>query len=104
VKLAHLEAGAPNSSGRLSDVMLSDTSGNSALVSANIFRNAVGNTQVKSTAFHIIESAHGVELDGEGYGHGVGMCQVGARAMAEEGKRYQDILAFYYPLAKIRPL
>jgi stage II sporulation protein D len=104
VRLAHLEAGAPNSSGRLSDVMLSDISGNSALVSANVFRNAMGNTRVKSTAFHIVEDAHGVELDGEGYGHGVGMCQVGARAMAEEGKRYQDILAYYYPLAKIRPL
>src|SRR5262249_35064818 len=57
LRLAHLEAGAPNSSGRLSDVMISDNAGNTALVSANTFRNALGNTKVKSTAFHITESA-----------------------------------------------
>lgn len=104
VRLAHLEAGAPNSSGRLSDVMLSDISGNSALISANAFRNAVGNTRIKSTAFQVAEDAHGVQLAGDGYGHGVGMCQIGARAMAEEGKRFKEILSYYYPLAKIRPL
>lgn len=104
LRLARLEAGAPNGSGRLSDVMVSDSAGNSALVSANTFRNAVGNTRVKSTAFQLSEVGRGVEIDGEGYGHGVGMCQIGARAMAEEGKHYQEILAYYYPLAKIAPL
>ena len=32
-----------------------------------------------------------------GYGHGVGMSQYGAKAMAEQGKSYADILAHYYP-------
>jgi stage II sporulation protein D len=104
LRLAHLEAGAPNRSGRLSDLMLSDSAGNTALISANTFRNAIGNTRVKSTAFHVTENARTVELDGKGFGHGVGMCQVGARAMAEEGKRFQEILSYYYPLAKIRAL
>lgn len=31
-----------------------------------------------------------------GYGHGVGMCQYGANGMAKEGKKYQDILKYYY--------
>lgn len=104
VKLAHLEAGAPNSSGRLSDLMLSDAAGNSALISANTFRNAVGNTRMKSTAFRVEENSQAVEFSGEGFGHGVGMCQIGARAMADEGKSFHEILTYYYPLAKIRPL
>ncbi len=36
-------------------------------------------------------------LTGRGYGHGVGMSQWGASAMAEQGKTYEEILAFYYP-------
>ncbi len=32
-----------------------------------------------------------------GYGHGVGMSQYGANAMAEQGKTYKEILAWYYP-------
>lgn len=83
---------------------VSDKSGQSVLVSANTFRNALGNTRVKSTAFRIARGPDGYTLEGEGNGHGVGMCQVGARAMAEEGRSYEQILQFYYPLAKIRRL
>lgn len=104
LRLAHLEAGAPDASNRLNDVMLSDTVGNAVLVSATAFRNALGNTRVKSTSFQVAEAAEAIELKGDGYGHGVGMCQVGARAMAEEGKSYREILSYYYPLAKIQSL
>ena len=34
---------------------------------------------------------------GSGYGHGVGMSQIGARGQALEGKSAVDILAYYYP-------
>jgi len=34
---------------------------------------------------------------GEGYGHGVGMCQYGANGMARRGAGYREILARYYP-------
>lgn len=103
-RLASLEPGAPTESRRLSDVAVSDKAGNSVLVGANTFRNALGNTKVKSTAFRIAKGPDGYTLEGEGHGHGVGMCQVGARAMAEEGRSYEQILQFYYPLAKIRRL
>jgi stage II sporulation protein D len=104
LRIAHLEAGAPNASQRLSDVLISDASGNNLIISANTFRNAVGNTKVKSTAFTIRKAADGYRIEGEGAGHGVGMCQVGARGMADEGKGYRQILRYYYPLAKIRTL
>jgi stage II sporulation protein D len=34
---------------------------------------------------------------GRGYGHGVGLCQWGAKGMAEQGYAARQILAFYYP-------
>lgn len=37
------------------------------------------------------------DIRGKGWGHGVGMSQYGAKAMADQGKSYKDILAFYYP-------
>lgn len=36
-----------------------------------------------------------------GYGHGVGMSQYGARGMAADGNRYQEILAYYYPSTEL---
>ena len=35
-------------------------------------------------------------LTGHGWGHGAGLCQIGAAVMASEGIKYQDILAYYY--------
>ena len=40
-------------------------------------------------------------LHGQGWGHGVGMCQIGAAVMAAEGHPYDDILHHYYPGAEI---
>jgi SpoIID/LytB domain protein len=38
-----------------------------------------------------------VILHGHGWGHGVGLCQIGAAVMAASGKTYPEILSFYYP-------
>jgi SpoIID/LytB domain protein len=35
-------------------------------------------------------------LSGAGWGHGVGLCQIGAAVMANEGKTYMEILRHYY--------
>jgi stage II sporulation protein D len=43
-------------------------------------------------------------LAGRGFGHGVGLCQWGARALAIQGYAYRSILAFYYPGAAITKL
>jgi peptidoglycan hydrolase-like amidase len=43
----------------------------------------------------------GFAFVGSGYGHGVGMSQWGARAMAERGAAYQRILARFYPGARL---
>jgi stage II sporulation protein D len=104
LRLARLEAGAPNPNQRLSDLIVSDRSGNSLVIPATAFRNAIGNQKLKSTAFSIQAGKDGYRIVGEGFGHGVGMCQVGARAMAEQGKTFSQILKYYYPLGKITRL
>ena len=40
----------------------------------------------------------------KGYGHGVGMSQVGAQYMARQGASWQEILLWYYPGASIEAL
>lgn len=41
---------------------------------------------------------------GKGWGHGVGLCQIGAAAMADQGFDYKQILAHYYPGAQLKQL
>ena len=43
-------------------------------------------------------------LNGKGWGHGVGMCQIGAAVMGHQGYSYQAILSHYYPGAEIQKL
>ena len=42
-------------------------------------------------------------INGRGWGHGVGLCQIGAARMAMEGHSFEEILAFYYPGSVVRP-
>ena len=41
-------------------------------------------------------------LSGAGWGHGVGLCQIGAAVMGEKGYSYEEILLHYYKSAEIR--
>jgi SpoIID/LytB domain protein len=38
-----------------------------------------------------------LRIEGRGWGHGVGLCQIGAAVMASEGYGYKEILEHYYP-------
>ena len=43
-------------------------------------------------------------LHGHGWGHGVGLCQIGAAVMGEQGRSYEQILLYYYKNAEIRKI
>ncbi len=51
---------------------------------------------IRSANFSITFNRYSVIVTSEGYGHGVGMSQNGAEAMAREGNNYVDILKYYY--------
>jgi len=62
------------------------------------FRMAVSPWTIKSTKFTSIKkTGDEFEFRGNGWGHGVGMCQWGARGMSERGFDYRKILEHYYP-------
>lgn len=76
----------------------------SVLLSGPEFRRKLGVNWVKSTYFYVKAIPQGWLLEGRGHGHGVGLSQLGARAMAQEGRSVSDILNFYYPYASVRKL
>lgn len=63
-------------------------------VSGGEIRNLCG---LRSACFTVEEGTDLILFIVQGYGHGVGMSQYGARAMAEEGKTAEEILSHYYP-------
>ncbi|MCX8082674.1 MAG: SpoIID/LytB domain-containing protein [bacterium] len=52
---------------------------------------------IPSTNFNIKRENNFFIFEGRGYGHGVGMCQWGAKKMAENGWDYKQILKYYFP-------
>lgn len=52
---------------------------------------------VPSNNFTARSDEHAVVLEGAGQGHGIGLCQRGAKAMAEAGSGFHQILDHYYP-------
>ncbi len=50
-----------------------------------------------STRFDLERAGDQVRAHGNGWGHGVGLCQWGARGMARAGMPYADILGHYFP-------
>ena len=65
------------------------------------FRQLIGFDRLRSLAFTIRPEGDDFVLDGRGWGHGVGMCQWGAAELARRGLSASEILAFYYPGARI---
>jgi len=64
-------------------------------------RRALSPTHLYSSAFDVEREGDRFILHGRGWGHGVGLCQIGAAVMAQQGYSYRDILLHYYPGAKI---
>ncbi len=65
------------------------------------FRAAIGRhigwERLKSNWYDVSDAGDRLIFNGRGSGHGVGLCQVGAEVMGEEGHTYREILSFYYP-------
>lgn len=60
-------------------------------------RRILSDSHLKSSAFDVEMEGGRVILHGSGWGHGVGLCQIGAAVMASKGYDYRQILGHYYP-------
>ncbi|MBR0262554.1 MAG: DUF4922 domain-containing protein [Prevotella sp.] len=67
-------------------------------------RRALSESHLLSSAFDVEHEGDRFRLHGKGWGHGVGLCQIGAAVMGEQGKTYDEILLFYYRGATIQRL
>lgn len=62
-----------------------------------IIRRWLSDSHLKSSAFEVHWDGDRLTLDGSGWGHGVGLCQIGAAVMAAKGYTFDRILLHYYP-------
>ena len=91
-------------SGRISQLLIKGTDGSLVIGKELTIRSALSESHLYSSAFTV--EAEGTDsngipqrfvLHGKGWGHGVGLCQIGAAVMANEGYTYTQILQHYYP-------
>ena len=64
-------------------------------------RRTLSESHLYSSAFDVEKRDTSFVLHGSGWGHGVGLCQIGAAVMGAQGYNYQEILHHYYPEAML---
>lgn len=106
-RIASIDVGAVNAAGRPTRLRLVDQDGSTIDMRAEEFRRAVafapeGQPAPKDRlrSSHLVRAAvqgDRIRFEGHGYGHGAGMCQHGAQALAASGRSAAQILSTYYP-------
>ena len=85
---------------KVGDCRLRDERGEIELTGAEI-RQVFSNKGLASPRFTIREQGTDLLFEGQGHGHGVGLCQWGARGLAQKGWSAQRIFTYYYPGSKL---
>ena len=67
-------------------------------------RKWLSKSHLYSSAFVVDKEDGKFILTGAGWGHGVGLCQIGAAVMADQGYSYEKILSHYFPGSKLEAL
>jgi stage II sporulation protein D len=94
-RLEDVRVDGRTSSGRVARLQLSGMRPD--VIAGDQFRQAVGAVNLKSTAFIVEKRGAELRFTGRGFGHGVGMCVIGAGRRATRGETARAILAQYYP-------
>lgn len=94
-RLRDVRVDARNESGRVSRLRL--TGMQPEVIAGYQFRMAVGPVELRSTAFSVERRGETLRFTGRGFGHGVGMCVIGAGRRATRGEDAAGILGHYYP-------
>jgi SpoIID/LytB domain protein len=97
--LVPLERGV---SGRLRTLRIEGEKRTMTIGKELIIRRWLSESHLKSSAFDVHWEGDTVVLKGRGWGHGVGLCQIGAAVMASKGYDYRQILAHYYAGSEIK--
>ena len=84
-------------SGRIYELEIKGTKSTVTIGKDLEIRRTLSESHLFSSAFVIEKTQEGFILKGAGWGHGVGLCQIGAAVMAAKGYTYREILQHYYP-------
>lgn len=99
-----LQVTARTKTGRAKTVLVQGKAKSRSITGADL-RRLLGYTTVWSTWIDAMSfQGKTLVIKGKGTGHGVGMCQWGARGFAVDGKRFDEILGVYYPGAPLMRL
>lgn len=90
------------SENRIKAVRVAFNDASSKLISANDFRQLLGFQDLRSSLFEMKKIGESFLFQGQGFGHGVGLCQWGSKALGQSGRNYKQILTHYYPLARLK--
>ena len=101
VNLIPVERGT---SGRLTKLKIEGTKRTMIIGKELEIRRTLSPSHLYSSAFVVDKKDNKFILTGAGWGHGVGLCQIGAAVMGEKGYRYDQILLHYYIEATIEKL
>jgi len=96
IKVTGIRANQYNSSRRVALLTVKGKKGNSLSIKGSRFREILGYRNLKSLRFTIETRNNQFYFHGKGWGHGVGLCQWGAKGMSDKGINFKRILAFYY--------
>jgi stage II sporulation protein D len=96
-----LTVSARTGSGRARTLRIDTKSGARTLAAVEL-RQILGYGALPSLLFDVTVKGDSAVFRGRGNGHGVGLCQWGARARARRGETYRQILAHYYPGSELR--
>ncbi|MEK6745108.1 MAG: SpoIID/LytB domain-containing protein [Nitrospirota bacterium] len=94
--IGSVEMGDLTPAGRVKNVIFRN-SGRATSVPAETIRAALGYSNIPSIFFEPELLDQEVVFSGRGLGHGIGLCQWGAKEMARNGAEYEAILSHYYP-------
>lgn len=72
------------------------------IIKKSYLRNLAGRTILPSNNYILSQKNGEFRVEGKGYGHGVGLCQLGALELAKRGYDYKQILSFYFPRHKMK--
>ena len=84
-------------SGRICELEIEGTKQTVTIGKELEIRRTLSESHLFSSAFIVEKTQDGFILKGAGWGHGVGLCQIGAAVMASKGYTYREILRHYYP-------
>ena len=90
-----------SASGRIAEIAVMFEGEPVRHITSQDFRRILGFNKLKSANFSFQWFGDTMKVSGKGHGHGVGLCQWGAKSLAREGKSWRQILARYYPNARL---